>query len=273
MNIVNQTSFTFTVFSVMVGVLLSGAWSNVYVFAQQSSLPWSPSASLQQSSSSDGGSNTPGWTSLATAASEPVPIAPQQLAMNQQQQPQLLSNNGTGIQDYTLTSNSPVVAPDKLMYLGYHEVSTNNNNLAATKTSTSTSDIDHSSSSKDKHKPDSHNSDDTTRESSIGDSKSPAHHSSSSTSRSSSIGKTTTSTSETSSKDIKPCTHNNSFPRETSEPKDHTHPDCENNIVKNKGSPKGHNDHNGSGDRFLGSDSFFNGDTFFSTVGNDIKVN
>ncbi|MFL6317534.1 MAG: hypothetical protein ACJ73C_12485, partial [Nitrososphaeraceae archaeon] len=78
---------------------------------------------------------------------------------------QLLNNNGTGIQDYTLTSNSPVVAPDKPTYLGYHDVSANNN-PTATKTSTSTSDIDHSSSSKDKHKPDSHHSNGTTRESS-----------------------------------------------------------------------------------------------------------
>ena len=103
----------------MISILISGTWSNVYVFAQHSSLPWSPSASLQQSSSSDdGGSNTPGWTTLTTAASKPLPILPQQLAINQEEEPQLLSNNGTEIQDYT--SNAPVVAQDKLMYLGYH---------------------------------------------------------------------------------------------------------------------------------------------------------
>ncbi len=101
----------------MVGILISGIWSNVYVFAQHSSLP---SASLQQSSSSDdGGSNTPGWTTLTTAASKPLPIASQQqLAINQEEEPQPLSNNGTAMQEYT--SNSPVVAQDKLMYLGYH---------------------------------------------------------------------------------------------------------------------------------------------------------
>jgi hypothetical protein len=76
-------------------------------------------SSLQQSSSSDDGwSNTPGWTTLTTAASKPFPILPQQLAINQEEEPQLLSNNGTEIQDYTL--NSPVMAQDKLMYLGYH---------------------------------------------------------------------------------------------------------------------------------------------------------
>ncbi len=96
----------------MVSILISGTWSNVYVFAQHSSLPWPPSASVRQPSS-DGWSNTPGWTSLITAASKPLPIAPQL-----GQEPQLLSNNGTGIQDYT--SNSPVMAQDKLMYLGYH---------------------------------------------------------------------------------------------------------------------------------------------------------
>jgi len=211
-------------------------------------------------------------TAATTASPRPLSIGPQLNAISQQQQQQhsqALSNNGTGIRDYTLTSNSPVAAPDKLLYLGYHDASTNSNNLAARKTSTSTSEIDPSSSSKDK--PDSHHSNGTTRESSIGDSKSPTHHSSSSTSHNSSIGKTTTSTSKTSSKDIKPCTHNNSFPRETSEPRDHTHHGCnENNKVKNKNSPKGHNDHNGNGDRFFGSDSFFNGDTFFSTVGKDI---
>jgi len=103
----------------MIGILISGIWSNVYVFAQHSSLPWSSSASLQQSSSSDdGGSNTLGWTTLTTAASKPLPIAPQQLAINQEEEPQPLSNNGTEMQEYTL--NSPVVAQDKLMYLGYH---------------------------------------------------------------------------------------------------------------------------------------------------------
>jgi len=96
----------------MVSILISGTWSNVYVFAQHSSLPWSPSASVRQPSSG-GWSNTPGWTSLITAASKPLPIAPQL-----GQEPQLLSDNGTGIQDYT--SNSPVMAQGKLMYLGYH---------------------------------------------------------------------------------------------------------------------------------------------------------
>ena len=138
----------------MVGILISGIWSNVYVFAQHSSLPWSSSASLQQSSSDDSGSNTPGWTSLITAASKPLPIAPQL-----GQEPQLLSDNGTGIQDYT--SNSPVMAQDKLMYLGYHGGdSANNNDSPAMKTSSSTSDMDHRSSSSDSsskhnHKPDS----------------------------------------------------------------------------------------------------------------------
>ncbi len=143
----------------MVGILISGTWSNVNVFAQHSSLPWSPSASLQQSSSDDSGSNTPGWTTLTTAASKPLPIAPQQLAINQEQQPQQLSNNGTGIQGYT--SDSPVMAQDKLMYLGYHGgESANNNDSPAMKTSSSTSDMDHRSSSSDSsskhnHKPDS----------------------------------------------------------------------------------------------------------------------
>jgi hypothetical protein len=112
---VKYTIFTFTIFSALVSVLISGTWSNVYVFAQHSSMPWSPPASLQQSSS-DSGSNTPGWTTLITAA-KPLAIAPQP-AINQEQEPQLLSNNGTGIQGYT--SNSPVMAQDKLMYLGYH---------------------------------------------------------------------------------------------------------------------------------------------------------
>lgn len=102
----------------MISVLISGTWSNVYVFAQHSFLPWSPSVSLQQSSSDDSGSNMPGWTTLTTAASKPLPIAPQQPAINQQQQPQQLGNNGTEIQDYT--SSSQVMAQDKLMYLGYH---------------------------------------------------------------------------------------------------------------------------------------------------------
>ena len=106
------TIFTFTIFSAIVSILISGTWSNAYVFAQHSSLPWPPSASVRQPSSG-GWSNTPGWTSLITAASKPLPIAPQL-----GQEPQLLSNNGTGIQDYT--SNSPVMAQDKLMYLGYH---------------------------------------------------------------------------------------------------------------------------------------------------------
>jgi hypothetical protein len=146
------------IFSAMVSVLISGTWSNVYVFAQHSSLPWSPYASLQQPSSDDSGSNTPGWTTLTTAASKPLPIAPQQLTINQeqQQQPQLLNNNEAEIQGYT--SNSPVVAQDKLMYLGYHSDSANNNDSTATKTSSSTSDVDHRSSSSDsdlKHKPDS----------------------------------------------------------------------------------------------------------------------
>jgi hypothetical protein len=55
---------------------------------------------------------------LTTAASKPQLLATSQ----QQQQPQLLSNNGTQIQDYTF--NSPVVAQDKLMYLGYHGIGT-----------------------------------------------------------------------------------------------------------------------------------------------------
>jgi hypothetical protein len=156
---VKYTSLTFTIFSAMVGILISGTWSNVNVFAQRSSLPWSPSASLQQSSSDDSGSNTPGWTTLTTAASKPLPIAPQQLARDQEQQPQLLTNSGTEIQGYTL--NSPVMAQDKLMYLGYHGGdSANNNDSPAMKTSSSTSDMDHRSSSSDSsskhnHKPDS----------------------------------------------------------------------------------------------------------------------
>lgn len=143
----------------MISVLISGTWSNVYVFAQHSFLPWSPSVSLQQSSSDDSGSNMPGWTTLTTAASKPLPIAPQQPAINQQQQPQQLGNNGTEIQDYT--SSSQVMAQDKLMYLGYHGGdSANNNDSPAMKTSSSTSDMDHrnsssDSSSKHNHKPDS----------------------------------------------------------------------------------------------------------------------
>ena len=231
----------------MVGILISGTWSNVNVFAQHSSLPWSPSASLQQSSSDDSGSNTPGWTTLTTAASKPLPIAPQQLAINQEQQqePQLLTNSGTEIQGYTL--NSPVMAQDKLMYLGYHGgVSANNNDSPPTKTSTSTSDTDHSSSSKDKYKPDSHHTKGTIREGSIEHNKSPAHHSSS-TSHNTSIGKATSSKSETNYKDIKPCTPNKSFPKETLEPKNNRYSDCY--------------DHRGE-DRFFGRDTFFNADTF-----------
>jgi hypothetical protein len=228
----------------MISILISGTWSNVYVFAQHSSLPWSASASLQQSSSSDyGGSNTPGWTTLTTAASKPLPTAPQQqLAINQEQQqePQLLSNNGTEIQGYT--SNSPVVAQDKLMYLGYHGgVSANNNDSPPTKTSTSTSDTDHSSSSKDKYN--SHHTKGTIREDSIEHNKSPAHHSSSTTA----IGKATSSKSETNYKDIKPCTPNKSFPKETLEPKNNRYSDCY--------------DHRGE-DRLFGRDTFFNADTF-----------
>jgi len=66
----------------MVSVLISGACNNVYVFAQHSSLPWSPSASVQQSSSEDSGSNTAGWTILTTAASTPLPMAPQVKAID-----------------------------------------------------------------------------------------------------------------------------------------------------------------------------------------------
>ena len=214
----------------MVGILISGTWSNVNVFAQRSSLPWSPSASLQQSSSDDSGSNTPGWTTLTTAASKPLPIAPQQLAIDQEQQPQLLTNSGTEIQGYTL--NSPVMAQDKLMYLGYHGgVSANNNDSPPTKTSTSTSDTN------------SHRTKGTIREDSIEHNKSPAHHSSSSTS----IGKATSSKSEINYKDIKPCTPNKSFPKETLEPKNNRYSDCY--------------DHRGE-DRFFGRDTFFNADTF-----------
>jgi hypothetical protein len=227
----------------MVSVLISGAWSNVYVFAQHSSLPWSPSAAIQQSSSSDDESNTPGWTTLTTAASKPLPIAPQ-LAINQEKEPQVLSNNGTGIQDHT--SNSPVAAQDNLMYLGYHGISANNNDSPATKTSTSTLDRDHSSSSKDKYNPDRHYTKGTIRGSSIGHNKSPAQDSSS-TSHNTSIGKATSSKSETNHKDIKPCTHNKSFPRESLEPKNPRYSDC--------------NDHR-SEDRFFWRDTFFNADTF-----------
>lgn len=221
----------------MVGVLISGAWGNVYVFAQHSSLPWSPPASLQQSSSGDDGNNMPGWTTLTTAASKPQLLATSQ----QQQQRQLLNNNGTQIQDYTF--NSPDVAQDKLMYLGYHGIGANNDHSPPPKTSTSTSDTDHSSSSKDKYKPDSHH---TIRESSIGNSKSPAHHSSS-ISHKTPIGKATNSKSETNYKDIKPCIHNKSFPRETLEPKNNRYSNC--------------NDHMGE-DGFFGRDTFFNADTF-----------
>jgi hypothetical protein len=67
--------------------------------------------------------------------SSPPTIAPQVSAINKQQQQQLLTvSNGTAGQNYTFASSSPVVASDKLMYLGYHG-------------SSSTSD---SSSSKDK---------------------------------------------------------------------------------------------------------------------------
>jgi hypothetical protein len=45
----NHTSFAFTVFSIVVSILLFGVWSNIYVYAQQSSSSPSPMASLQSS--------------------------------------------------------------------------------------------------------------------------------------------------------------------------------------------------------------------------------
>src|SRR5919198_3981054 len=44
----NRTSLVFTVFSVLVGILVFSTWSNTYVYAQQSSSPLPSSASKQQ---------------------------------------------------------------------------------------------------------------------------------------------------------------------------------------------------------------------------------
>src|ERR671930_453282 len=44
----NRTILVFTVFSVLVGILVFSTWSNTYVYAQQSSSPLPSSASKQQ---------------------------------------------------------------------------------------------------------------------------------------------------------------------------------------------------------------------------------
>jgi hypothetical protein len=132
------------------------------VFAQHSSLPWSPSASVQQLSSEDSGSNTAGWTILTTAASTPLPMAPQVKVINQQQQqptapsPMTLTNSTAG-QNGTFAATAPVVASGKLMYLGYHggvsspnDKSSSDSKQPSTHRSSSTSTSDDDSTGKKK---------------------------------------------------------------------------------------------------------------------------
>jgi hypothetical protein len=52
-------------------------------------------------------------------SSSPSPIAPQVKTISQRQQP-VIGINSTAAQNYTFTPTSPVVASDKLLYLGYH---------------------------------------------------------------------------------------------------------------------------------------------------------
>jgi hypothetical protein len=71
----------------------------------------------------------------------PSAIAPQVKAVNQQQQQPVIAINSTAGQNYTFAATSPVVASDKLLYLGYHGT--------ASPTHTSSGSKDKSSSSSD----------------------------------------------------------------------------------------------------------------------------
>jgi trimeric autotransporter adhesin len=351
----NHTSFAVTVFSVVVGILLFGVWSNVYVDAQQSSSSSTPMASLQSlpagssiatispqlkakicdpsnpslkavntteslicgipktikspalsspapstSSSTAVSSTTPQQTtttkptapaaapkqqqqiattnnnntkavsgttgtkvatispvgntnnrSLPSALSPPplpLPIVPQLNTVNQQQQPQqpqpqLLTtiSNGTAGQNYTFSSNSPLLGSGKLVYLGYNGGSTGTSSTDSSSSDKSTTDTKSShdsgsSTSKDKGRSDNN--------------KSSGH-------------KNDVSSSHTSSSDKKSSGHKNdsskssSSSKTTSKAKDHTHQDNnESNKGKKKASSKANSNHKGG-------DSFFDGDPFF----------
>jgi hypothetical protein len=84
----------------------------------------------------------------------PSAIAPQVKAVNQQQQQPVIAINSTAGQNYTFAATSPVVASDKLMYIGYQGSSSTSDSSSSSKDKSSSdtkpSHSDSSSSSKDK---------------------------------------------------------------------------------------------------------------------------
>jgi hypothetical protein len=167
------------------------------------------------------------------------PIAPQLNAINQeqqQQQPQLLTiSNGTAGQNYTFSSNSPLLDSGKLIYLGYNGGSTGSTDGSSSGKNTIDTKSSHdSSTSKDKGR---------------SDNKSAGH-------------KNDGSSSHTKSSDNKSAGHKNdggkpSSSKTTSKSKDHIHHDSnESNKGKKKSSSKGNSNHKRG-------DSFFDGDPFF----------
>jgi trimeric autotransporter adhesin len=235
----NYTPLIFTVFSLLASMLLFAIWSNIYVYAQQSSSPTlsasSPSAgsspittissqlkakmcdpsnpslkavntteshicgipktvkppslpgaapptSAVSSSAPPSQKTVTKPTAVANIAaapkkqqqiattagvtmapvsnpsnrslslSSPSAIAPQVKVVNQQQPPPILGINSTAGQNYTFASSSPVVASDKLMYIGYQGSSSTGDSSSSKDKSSSDTKASHgdSSSSKDK---------------------------------------------------------------------------------------------------------------------------
>jgi trimeric autotransporter adhesin len=173
-----------------------------------------------------------------SAASSPLPsssIAPQLNAINQQQQPQLLTtiSNGTTGQNYTFSSNSPLLGSGKLIYLGYNggSTGTSTDSSSSGKSTTDTKPGQDKGRS-DNNKSSGHKNDGSSSHTSSSDKKSAGHKNDGSKSSSSSS-------------------------KTTSKSNDHTHHDNnESNKGKKNGSSKGNSNHKGG-------DSFFDGDPFF----------
>jgi hypothetical protein len=88
--------------------------------------------------------------------SSPSAIAPQVKAVNQQQQQPILGINSTAGQNYTFASSSPVVASDKLMYIGYQGSSSTGDSSSSKDKSSSDTKASHGDSSSSKDKSSSH---------------------------------------------------------------------------------------------------------------------
>jgi hypothetical protein len=333
----NYTPLIFTVFSLLAGMLLFAIWSNIYVYAQQSSSPTlsasSPSAgsspittissqlkakmcdpsnpslkavntteshicgipktvkppslpgaapptSAVSSSAPPSQKTVTKPTAVANIAaapkkqqqiattagvtmapvsnpsnrslslSSPSAIAPQVKVVNQQQPPPILGINSTAGQNYTFASSSPVVASDKLMYIGYQGSSSTGDSSSSKDKSSSDTKASHSdsSSSKDRSSSDtkaSHGDSSSSKDKSSSDTK--ASHGDSSSSK------------DKSSSHIKSSIHNDDGSKSLSSKIS--------SIISDSFNFKHsrYSDSNDDSEESVFGDNFFGGDSFFSS--------